>query len=103
MIPVRFCNPSVSLNAGTLLIRASIVNESSQAWRPEDGWAAGYHLFEAPTGTLVVDGERTPLDLDPGASRTLEMTIATPPEPGEYSVYISVMRENVAWFYEKGW
>jgi lipopolysaccharide transport system permease protein len=103
LIPIRFHNPSVSLNAGTLLIRASIVNESSEAWRPENGWAAGYHLFEDPTSTLVVDGERTPLDLEPGASRTLEVTIATPPEPGEYSVYISVMRENVAWFYEKGW
>jgi hypothetical protein len=103
MIPIRFHNPSVSLNGSTLLIRASILNESSEAWRPEDGWAAGYHLFEDPTSTLVVDGERTPLDLEPGASRTLEMTIATPPEPGEYSVYISVMRENVAWFYEQGW
>ena len=26
-----------------------------------------------------------------------------PPEPGEYTVYISVMREHVAWFYDRGW
>ncbi len=98
-----FLNPHVSLIGSTLFIRAGIVNQSASAWRPEDGWAAGYHLFDDPTGTLVVDGERTPLDLEPGAFRALEMTIATPPEPGEYSVYVSAMRENVAWFYEKGW
>jgi lipopolysaccharide transport system permease protein len=98
-----FRDAHVILNGNTLLIRAAIVNQSAAAWRPEDGWAAGYHLFDDPTGTLVVDGERTALDLEPGASRTLELTIATPPEPGEYSVYVSAMRENVAWFYERGW
>jgi lipopolysaccharide transport system permease protein len=98
-----FNSPQVSLVQNTLLIRTAIVNQSAAAWRPEDGWAAGYHLFDDPTGTLVVDGARTPLDLEPGAFRTLELTIATPPEPGEYSIYVSAMRENIAWFYEKGW
>src|SRR5947207_15670294 len=95
-----FGNPHVSLSGNTLFIGAAIGNQSATAWRPEDGWAAGYQLFDDPTGTLVVDGERTPLDLEPGAFRLLEMSIATPPEPGEYSVYVSAMRENVAWFYE---
>ena len=30
-----------------------------EAWRPEEGWAASYHLFDEPTGTLVVEGART--------------------------------------------
>ncbi|MGD1070471.1 MAG: ABC transporter permease [Bryobacteraceae bacterium] len=98
-----FRNVDVALRGNILLIRADIVNQSAAAWRPEDGWAAGYHLFDDPTGTLVVDGERTPLDLEPGAWRTLEISVATPPEPGEYSVYVSAMRENVAWLYAKGW
>jgi lipopolysaccharide transport system permease protein len=98
-----FQNAHVTLRGNILVIRADIVNRSAAAWRPEDGWAAGYHLFDDPTGTLVVDGERTPLDLEPGALRTLELSVATPPEPGDYAVYVSAMRENVAWFYEKGW
>src|SRR5262249_23222954 len=26
-----------------------------------------------------------------------------PPEPGRYRIFLSPMRENVAWFYERGW
>jgi lipopolysaccharide transport system permease protein len=88
---------------GALVVDGELTNDSSETWLPEDGWAAGYHLFDDPTGTLVVDGERQPLHLAPHASRAFEMTIATPPEPGEYSVYVSVMREHVAWFYDRGW
>ena len=98
-----FRNVHVALSGNLLLIRVDIVNQSAGVWRPEDGWAAGYHLFDDPTGTLVVDGERTPLDLEPGACRRLELSVATPPEPGRYSVYVSALRENVAWQYEKGW
>ena len=45
----------------------------------------------------------TPLHLEPRRKRRFEMTVATPPEPGEYSVYVSPMREHVAWFYDRGW
>ncbi len=93
----------VSIEAGALLIGGSIRNETSEGWLPEEGWAAGYHLFDDPTGTLVVDGERTPLHLAPGGTRKFAMKVATPPEPGEYSVYVSAMREHVAWFYDRGW
>ena len=97
----KTCN--VRLNAGTLKVSCEIVNRSSETWLPGNGWAAGYHLFDEPTGTLVVDGERTPLRLAPSESRSLEIDIALPPEPGEYNIYVSVMREYVAWFYNEGW
>jgi lipopolysaccharide transport system permease protein len=100
---VSFRDSRVSLDAATIRVRGELVNQSAETWRAEDGWAAGYHLFDDPTGTLVVDGERIPLDLTPGAARAFEMNIATPPEAGEYSVYISAMREGTAWFYEQGW
>ena len=38
-----------------------------------------------------------------GSNLQVETRIALPPEPGEYSVYVSAMQEHVAWFYEKGW
>jgi lipopolysaccharide transport system permease protein len=93
----------VRLEGGILKVRCEIVNRSSESWRMETGWAVGYQLFDEPTSTLVVDGERKPLQLAPSESRDVEMDIALPPEPGEYTIYISVMREHVAWFYNEGW
>ena len=98
-----FRNTRVEIADGSLIVRGEIVNRSQTAWRAEDGWNTGYHLFDNPTGTLVIDGERTPLEASPGSSEDFEARVALPPEPGEYSVYISAMRERVAWFYEKGW
>ena len=47
--------------ARQLRVQCEIVNRSAEPWLAENGWAAGYHLFDEPTGTLVVDGARTPL------------------------------------------
>jgi len=100
---ITFKTCDVRLDGRTLKVACEIVNRSSESWLPENGWAAGYHLFDEPTGTLVVDGERTPLRLAPSESRDLEIEIPLPPEPGEYNIYVSVMREHVAWFYNEGW
>ena len=95
--------PAVHLKGGVLSVEYRALNGTSDAWRAADGWAVGYHLFDEPTGTLVVDGARTPIDLAPGESGDVPMEIALPPEPGVYNIFVSVMREHVAWFYEQGW
>jgi len=92
-----------ALHGRRLTLPYEVVNRTREAWRAVDGWAIGYHLFDEPTGTLVVDGARTPVDLAPGESCTVALQIEMPAEPGEYNVYVSVMREHVAWFYEQGW
>ncbi|HXJ41145.1 MAG TPA: ABC transporter permease [Bryobacteraceae bacterium] len=102
MTPV-FRNASVRLQGRTLTVQAEVVNTTASPWVSSEGWAAGYHLFDEPTSTLVLDGERTGLDLIPGGSQALEVTVTTPPEPGEYSIYVSAMQEHVAWWYERGW
>ena len=91
------------LDANVLRFEVEIANSTRDLWLAEEGWAAGYHLFDEPTGTLVVDGERVPLHLAPGERTTIPFTIALPPEPGEYNIYVSLMREHVAWYYEQGW
>ena len=101
-VTADFGKPEVSLEQGVLRINCEIANRTAAPWTIDESWTAGYHVFDEPTGTLVVDGERTPLDLAPGQSRTLQFTIPLPPEPGEYNVYVSVLREHVAWFYERG-
>src|SRR5580658_619251 len=84
-LPVKLLDmrrPAASLQPQTnaLRVRCEIVNRSSESWREEAGWAVGYQLFDEPTSTLVVDGERKPLRLAPSESREIEMEIALPPE-----------------------
>ena len=84
-------------------IRFHIRNDSGEAWRAADGFAIGYHIFDAEAGTLIVDGPRIPLDLGPGEATQVSLAFELPPEPGRYQVFISPMRENVCWYYEQGW
>jgi SAM-dependent methyltransferase len=85
--------------------RFNLRNTSGDPWRPEEGFAAGFHIYDSETGTLVVDGERQPPpgDVAPGGSVPVDLRFALPPEPGHYDVFISPMRENVCWFYTLGW
>ena len=76
-----FENADVHLESALLKIRCEIVNRSAETWLATDGWAVGYHLFDEPTGTLVVDGERTPLDLAPAQRRVFSLKLACPPSP----------------------
>ena len=48
-----FQKVDVRLEGSALRVRFEIVNHSTEAWHPKDGWAASYHLFDEPTGTLV--------------------------------------------------
>lgn len=99
----EFRNTSVALANRALIVRSEIFNRSETAWRSGDGWNTGYHLFDDPTGTLVIDGARSPLDLPAAGNSRMDTEIALPAEPGDYSVCVSAMQEHVAWFYEKGW
>lgn len=80
-----------------------IRNDSAEPWRAADGFAIGYHVFDAETGTLIVDGPRIPADLKPGESKRLQFDIPFPPEQGRYQAFVSAMREHVCWYYEQGW
>jgi len=102
LVTAEFLDTHVSLAGRFLVVRTTLRNRSSAPWRADEGWNTGYHLFDNPTGTLVIDGERAPLDLPAGGEKQIETLIPLPPEPGDYSVYVSPMQEHVAWLYEKG-
>jgi lipopolysaccharide transport system permease protein len=102
----HFGSPRILLRApGHVNAAFDLENTSEQAWGAGDGYAVGYQVFDPGTQTLVIDGERTPpaRDVLPGASQHFDLELQLPPEPGRYRIFISLMREHVAWFYERGW
>jgi lipopolysaccharide transport system permease protein len=82
-----------------------IRNQSGETWRASEGFAIGYQLFDAETGTLVVDGARTPPehDVKPGDAAPVILDFDLPLEDGRYQVFISPMREGVCWYHERDW
>ena len=69
---VAWLVPKAALDArsGRLRIEVDVRNQSGETWRASEGFAIGYQLFDAETGTLLVDGARTPpeQDIEPGGS-----------------------------------
>ena len=103
---VKFENVHVVLDSGRRVTATlDLANQSTETWRAADGYALGYQIFDPETGTLVIDGTRQApaQDIAPGASAHFRVVLALPHEPGRYRVFLSVMREHVAWFWEKGW
>jgi lipopolysaccharide transport system permease protein len=100
-------NPEVKLAAAPRTVHASfdIRNQSGDAWRSADGFGVGYHVFDAATGTLIVDGARVHPDRDvkPGEIARVRIEFELPPEDGDYQTIVSPLRENVRWYYEDGW
>jgi lipopolysaccharide transport system permease protein len=96
----------VSLDAAARDLQVSfrIRNHSEEVWRSDAGYGVGWHLFDAATGTLLVDGPREmPAELAPGTSVKLQFKIELPPEDGHYQVFLSPLREGACWYYERGW
>src|ERR1041385_2719216 len=102
-----YLEPAVQLDQATHTAHAefSLRNDSPETWRPTEGFAVSYHLFDAETGTLIVDGARLhpAHDVTPGQSERVRLDFAWPAEDGRYQVLVSPMRENVCWYYEHGW
>jgi lipopolysaccharide transport system permease protein len=62
-------------------------------------------LFDADTGTLIVDGPRVQpeRDIKPGESARVRLDFEVPAEDGAYQTIVSPMREDVCWYWEQGW
>jgi lipopolysaccharide transport system permease protein len=100
-----YTNEQVKVDGRTVHVEFDLRNDTEEAWRAADGFGVGHHLFDADTGTLIVDGARIHPDGDipPGASLHVALDFELPPEDGHYQVRLSPMRENVCWYYDQGW
>jgi lipopolysaccharide transport system permease protein len=92
------------MSGPTLPVRTRLRNFSQETWTAAAGYALGYQIFDPDSDTLVVDGARVPIKapLAPGALAEFELEIPLPPEPGRYRVFVSSLRERVAWHHEHG-
>lgn len=104
---VRFADPRVQLEGDTrtVCLEARLENASGGSWGGEPGLALGYQIFDAESEVLVVEGERCPLEegLPPGRPFSFQMDVPLPPEPGRYRIIVSLLQEEVCWYYARGW
>jgi lipopolysaccharide transport system permease protein len=102
-----YLNQRVAFDAPTRTVHAEfdIQNGSAETWRAAEGFGVGHHLFDAESGTLIVDGARVhpERDIAPGERLHVQLDFALPAEDGRFQVRLSPMRENVCWYYDRGW
>lgn len=107
LMNAAYLKPMVHIDAATRKahVEFGMRNDSRETWRTAEGFRVGYHLFDAETGTLIVDGARVvpQRDVAPGESAQFQLEFSLPSQNGRYQVMLSPMRENVCWYYDRGW
>ena len=102
-----YLKPETELDSatGAVRVRFELLNHSRETWRSADGFAVSFQLFDSDTGTLIEDGPRfsLPCGVAPGETAAMALDVPLPPESGRYEVRISLMREGVCWYYDRGW
>jgi lipopolysaccharide transport system permease protein len=100
-----YSNQRVQLLGRAVHVEFDVRNDTREPWRAGEGFGVGHHLFDAESGTLIVDGARVhpERDIAPGEWLHIALDFELPAEDGRYQVRLSPMRENVCWYYEKGW
>jgi hypothetical protein len=88
-------------------VRVNITNEGFQNWRngPCFPLRAGYRWL-LPSGEIYQEqGVRTLLPatlISPGATMTIDMTVVAPPEPGSYTLVLTVYQDHFASLEQRG-
>jgi len=102
-----YLKPDAELDSatGAVRVRFELFNQSRETWRSADGFAVSFQLFDSDTGTLIQEGPRfsLPRGVAPGETAAMALDVPLPPESGRYEVRISLMREGVCWYYDRGW
>jgi lipopolysaccharide transport system permease protein len=98
-----YSDTRIEATGHTLAVSTAVRNESAGPWESAAGFGIGSHIFDPSSGMLIVDGPRAPLDIAPGGSAVAALMVELPEEDGFYRVFVSPMREDVCWFYERGW
>ena len=113
---ITLLDPPAKLRAGQKeTVRVKVKNASDVMWwargarantRPDNKFyvAAGDRWLKSDGSLLTnMDGRYgIPKDLAPGEETELPLLITAPKEPGDYTLEVDLVQEQVAWFSEKG-
>ena len=92
----------------TIALDIVVKNTGSEPWftHAAVAWVeASYRWLNSKGEVLAIEGERTSVDphvVQPGESRQVTLKVVAPPNPGSYTLWVSMVQEGVAWFYGKG-
>ena len=87
-----------------LAVSVEFRNAGREDWRAADGYAFAYQIFDAASGNLIKEGPHAGYaeDIAPRRTARLDFNVDLPSETGRYQVFVSPLKENEAWFYERG-
>jgi hypothetical protein len=94
----------------TYTLDITVKNTGTQPWYGGKAQAmtidAGYRWVDGKGNVLTsIEGNRVQLDrspVRPGESDMLKLPVTAPPNAGPYTLWVSMVQEGVAWFYDKG-
>jgi len=103
-VKARWRDVEVRADGPALAVACTVENAGHDAWRPAEGFAFSYQIFDPATGNLIEDGHRSApaADVAPGGAVPVELRVPLPQASGAYRIYISPLIEHRAWFYERG-
>lgn len=91
--------------AETIALPVGVTNVSQESF-PHGEWVLGlsYHLLSHEGGMLRHDHERAWFmeALAPGQTKTVDLTIEAPGDPGQYQIEVDLVWEGVMWFKDVG-
>lgn len=103
---VRYASLDAAANAEGCVIELSfsLENRGPETWDAASGYFLSYQVFDAESDNLLVDGPRNAFDkaIEPGGGTTAKLTVELPHEAGNYKIFVSPLKENEAWFFERG-
>jgi len=86
-------------------VAMEVKNASQESWpiRGATRVTMSYHWMDSAGQTVVWDGLRTPLpaELAPGESVTVVQQVLAPATPGDHTLTLDLVREQVAWFSDR--
>lgn len=92
----------------TTIVDVTAKNTGTQAWFGGQAKPmtvdVSYRWLGSDGKPLPIEGNRAQLDrvVWPGESNMIRLPVTAPPNPGSYTLWVSMVQEGVAWFYDKG-
>lgn len=90
-----------------VMVEVQILNGSMKSWGGDQFFPINlsYHWIDNVGNTVIYDGVRTALSIDgvrTGQTVDATMKVIAPVEPGVYTLFLTIVQENVGWFDELG-